>query len=231
MSIVNEPGLIEHGEVHHLGRRSGAARMLLVDIVLPLFVFRMARAAGLAEVWSLVISGLPPAAGVFFDWQRRRQIEAVGVVVMGGITLSLVLALLSDDPKIILLEGALATAVFAVAHLLSIRMRRPLIFYFAQAFQGGRFSGAGIEMEVEYDEYADARSFWRMAAIVWGTVGLTEAAVRVVVIQNVSTSIALAVNRIAPFLIIAVLIGWTLWAGARAREGKPLASEPEQDGA
>jgi len=110
-------------------------------------------------------------------------------------------------------------------------MRRPLIFDFAQAFQGGRFSPAGIEMEVEYDRYADARSFWRMAAIVWGTVGLTEAAVRVVVIQNVSTSTALAINRIAPFVIVAGLIAWTVWAGARAREDKPVGVAPDEPAA
>lgn len=202
--------------------------MVLLDIVLPLVVFQIARNAGVAEVSSLVLSGLPPAAGVFVDWHRRRQVEVIGVAVLGGIALSMLLALLSDDPKVILLEGALVTAVFAMAHLLSVRMRRPLIFYFAQAFQGGRFSDAGIEMEVEYDQYVEARSFWRMAAIVWGTVGLTEAAVRVVVIQNVSTSTALAINRVAPFVILAGLVAWTLWAGGRAREGKPLDAPTDQ---
>jgi hypothetical protein len=225
---VDDRGLIEQEGAHQVGTRSGAARMVLLDIVLPLVVFQIARNSGVAEVWSLVLSGLPPAAGVFVDWQRRRQVEVIGIVVIGGIALSMVLALLSDDPKVILLEGALATAVFALAHLLSIRMRRPLIFYFAQAFQGGRFSDSGIEMEAEYDRYVDARSFWRMAAIVWGTVGLTEAALRVVVIQNVSTSTALAINRIPPFLIFAGLVAWTLWAGARAREGKPLDAATDQ---
>lgn len=216
---------------HHADNRSGALRMVLLDIVLPLVVFQIARNAGVAEVWSLVLSGVPPAAGVFVDWQRRRQVEVIGVVVLGGIAFSMLLALLSDNPKVILLEGALATAVFAMAHLLSVRMRRPLIFYFAQAFQGGRFSDAGIEMENEYDHYVEARSFWRMAAFVWGTVGLTEAAVRVVVIQSVSTSTALALNRVAPFLITAGLIAWTLWAGGRAREGKPLDDPTDQPAA
>lgn len=219
---------IEQRGVHSAGKRSGAARIVLLDILLPLVVFRMARNAGVPEVWSLVLSGLPPAAGVSLDWQRRHQIEAVGVVVLGGIALSMVLALLTDEPKVLLLEGALTTAVFALAHLISTRARRPLIFYLAQAFQGGRSSASGIELETEYDRYEEARLFWRRAAIVWGTVLLTEAAARVVVINNASTSTALAINRIAPFLIVAGLISWTLWAGARAREGEPLDAAPER---
>lgn len=220
MESVEEFAGVEHVGGRPPAKRYGAVRMVLLDIVLPLVVFRIARNVGVVEVWSLVLSGLPPGAGVFIDWQRRRRVEVIGVVVLGGIALSLVLAFLSDDPKVILLEGAVTTAVFAMAHLFSVRMRRPLIFYFAQAFQGGRFSAGGTEMEVEYDRYVDARSFWRMAAIVWGTVGLAEAAARAVVIQSVSTSTALALNRIAPLVIFAGLIAWTYWAGARARTGK-----------
>ncbi len=228
--VVGSPDLSERRAAHHAGKRSGAARIVIRDMVLPIVVFRLARGAGVPEVWSLVLSGLPPAAGALIDWRRRRQIEAVGLVVLSGIALAMLLALLTDDPKVLLFEGALVTAVFAMAHLISIRARRPLIFYLGQAFQGGRSSGAGIEMEDEYDRYLEARSFWRMAAIVWGTVLLAEAAVRVVVINNTSTSTAQAINRIAPFAITAGLISWTLWAGARAREGKPpnaVRSQPD----
>ncbi|MEO1057936.1 MAG: VC0807 family protein [Actinomycetota bacterium] len=214
--MANEPLTNDEADLR-VGKRFGAVRMVLVDIVGPLLVFQLSRTAGVAEVWALVLSGLPPAVGVCVDWQRRRKIEVIGIVVLGGIALSLVLALLSDDPKVVLLEGAAVTAVLATAQLVSIRMRRPLIFYFAQAFQGGRFSAAGMAMEAEYDEFVEARSFWRKAAIVWGTVGLAEAAARVIVIQVVSTSAALAINRIAPWLIFAGLIAWTYWAGTRAR--------------
>ncbi|MEM8619749.1 MAG: VC0807 family protein [Actinomycetota bacterium] len=200
------------------GTRFAAVRMVLLDVVGPLVVFQVARRTGISEVWSLVLSGVPPAVGVCVDWQRRRRIEVIGVVVLSGIALSLVLAVLSNDPKVILLEGAAVTAVFATAQLMSLRMRRPLVFYFAQAFQGGRFSAAGAEMEAEYDRFIEARSFWRLAAIVWGTVGLMEAAARVVVIQLVSTGTALAINRIVPWLIFAGLIAWTYWAGHRARD-------------
>ena len=85
---MDDQSLIEQEGAHHSGKRSGAARLVLLDIVLPLVVFQIARNAGVAEVWSLVLSGLPPAAGVFVDWQRRRQVEVIGVVVLGGIALT-----------------------------------------------------------------------------------------------------------------------------------------------
>ncbi|MEM9516906.1 MAG: VC0807 family protein [Actinomycetota bacterium] len=224
--MVAEPRTNDEAD-RRVGTRFGAVRMVLLDIVGPLVVFQLARSVGIAEVWALVLSGLPPAIGVCVDWQRRRKIEVIGIVVLGGIALSLALAMLSDDPKVVLLEGAAVTAVLAIAQLVSIRMRRPLIFYFAQAFQGGRFSTAGMAMEAEYDEFVEARSFWRTAAIVWGIVGLAEAVARVFVIQLVSTSTALAINRIAPWLIFAGLIAWTYWAGTRARASGALDDDPQ----
>jgi hypothetical protein len=51
------------------------------------------------EVWSLVLSGLPPAIGVVFDWWRWRTLEMVGAVVLAGIGVSVVLALVTGCPR------------------------------------------------------------------------------------------------------------------------------------
>ena len=42
-----------------LSRRAGMARTLGLDLIGPLLVFQICRRAGLSEVWSLVVAGLP----------------------------------------------------------------------------------------------------------------------------------------------------------------------------
>ena len=184
-----------------VSRKTGALRTLGLDIVGPLVTFQLLRAFGVSEVWSLVLSGTLPAIGVAFDWIRWRTLEVVGVIVLSGITLSVVLALVSNDPKVVLLEGALITGAFGIACLASLAWRRPIIFFFAQAFNGGRHSVEGAEMDADFDRYSEARAFWRTVTIVWGAVNIAEALARVVVVELVSTGTALTINRTVPWLI------------------------------
>ena len=114
-------------QVPTVSRAGGVLRIVCLDILGPLVVFRIARAAGVSDVWSLVLSGLPPLLGVAADWIRWRTLEIVAVVVLSSITLSVLLAMASDDPRVLLLEGTAFTAVFGLACLGSLGRRRPLI--------------------------------------------------------------------------------------------------------
>jgi hypothetical protein len=196
-------------------------RTVGLDIAGPLVVFRVCRSAGVPTIWSLVASGCLPALGVLIDWVRWRTLEVVGAVVLAGIVLGIVLAVVSHDPKLLLLDGAATTAAFGIGCFVSLTRRRPLIFYFAQAFYGGRHSPAGAELDSEYIQYRQARSFWRTVTVVWAITYLVEATVLVLVIESEPTGVALTFNRITPGLTSVVLVLWTLWWGNRLRADKP----------
>jgi hypothetical protein len=201
-------------------------RTIGLDIVGPLVVYRVCRGAGVPEVWSLVISGFPPAVGVLVDWLRWRTLEVVGAVVLGGIALSIVLAFVSNDPTVVLLEGAAMTAAFGAACLVSLTRRRPLIFYFAQAFFGGRHSADGAELDADYDRYQKARWYWRVVTVVWACAYFAEATAKAVVVQNVSTAAALTFNRTAPWVVSGILLTWMLWWAAKLKAEKREAEAP-----
>jgi hypothetical protein len=196
-------------------------RTLALDIVGPLVMFRICRRAGVPEVWSLVISGALPALGVLVDWLRWRTLEVVGLIVLVGIALSVALALITSDPKAVLLEGAAITAAFGLACFCSLRLRRPLIFYFGQAFEGGRHSATGAEMEEDYDVYEEARFFWRTVTVVWGITQIVVAASLTAFVLTSSTGRALTFNRTVPWVATAALICWSIWWGERLRAQKP----------
>ena len=201
--------------------------MVGLDIAGPLVVFWLARAGGVPVVWALVLSGLPPLLMVGWDWVQRRTLDVVGGVVLGGIVLSIALAFLSADPRVVLLEGVALTAAFGAVCLVSVRARRPLVFHFAQAFYGGPHARAGQELDRTYAAYGEARSFWRTLTVVWGVVYLVESAARVVVIFVAATSTALLVNRLLPWCVYAVLlIGSFAW-GNRLRSSEPADSKPD----
>jgi hypothetical protein len=162
------------------------------------------------------------------DWRRWRTLEVVGAVVLAGIAVSIVLAMFTNDPDVVLLEGAAITAGFAVAFLVSLTRRRPMIFYFAQAFYGGRHSVDGAELDADYDRYPEARSFWRIVTVVWALAYLAQATALAIVVQTQPTGTALTFNRTVPWVVFGLLLAWSFWWGNRLRAEKQ-AFEPEAD--
>jgi hypothetical protein len=197
--------------------RVGAARIIGLDLVGPLLVYRLCRSGGMSQVWALVVSGTTPGLGVLIDYVRWRTLEIVGAVVLAGIALSLVLALASGSPKAVLLESAITSAAFGVVCLISLRWRRPLLFHFIQTFYGGRHTAEGAGLDEAYAAYETARRYFRIVTIVWGLANFVEATVKAVVVQFVSTGTALAVNRILPAVLVTVLFAWTYRWGMRLR--------------
>ena len=171
----------------------------------------------MSQVWALVTSSATPGVGVLIDYARWRTLEVVGAVVLFGIALSVVLALVSGTTKAVLLEGALSTGVFGVLCLLSLTWQRPLLFRFIQAFYGGAHTDEGRSLDESYVSFEQARAFFRTVTAVWGLAYLAEAAAKAVVVQFVSTAIALTLNRVVPAAVFVVLFAWTYRWGMRLR--------------
>ena len=197
--------------------RVATARIVGLDIVGPLLLYRVCRSAGLPAVWSLVISGCSPGLGVLIDYARWRTLEVVGAIVLAGIAFSVALALISGSAKAVLLEGAATTAGFGLLCFLSLARRRPLLFYFVQAFRGGRHSEEGVGIDEAYDAFPQTRHYFRTITVVWGAANLVQAAALAIVVQLVSTGEALVFNKTVPWAMFAVLFVWTYRWGMRTR--------------
>ena len=197
--------------------RVATARIVGLDIVGPLLLYRVCRSAGLPAVWSLVISGCSPGLGVVIDYVRWRTLEVVGAIVLSGIAFSVILALVSGSAKAVLLESAATTAGFGLLCFLSLMSRRPLMFYFVQAFRGGRHSEEGTGMDAAYSNYPQSRHYFRTITVVWGTANLLQAAGLAIVVQLVSTGVALVFNKTVPWCIFVPLFVWTYRWGMRMR--------------
>ena len=146
--------------------------------------FNLARSSDLTEVWSLGSfrdPALPLASP--YDWVRWRTLEVVGVIVLSGIALSVVWQLVSNDPKVVLLEGAVITAAFGVACSALPQLAATDDFLLCSGFQRRTSLREGAEMDDDFDAIQRSALFWRTVTIVWGVVNIAEALVRVVVVE------------------------------------------------
>jgi len=198
------------------------AKIAVFDIAGPLAAYSLLRSAGLSAVSALVLSGAFPALGVVAGLIRRRRVDAIGVLVLAGIAVGAVLGLVSGDPRLVLVEGSVPTAVFGLLCLGSLSARRPLIYRFAAEFMGPD-TPKGRHFESLW-RYPGFRHTFRLFTVVWGIVYLAEAAARVIIVETTSTSTALTVSKVMPYVVGAALAAWMFAYGRRARrEGERLA--------
>src|ERR1700759_642568 len=125
-----------NGDRHNRNHFLNLAMIAVFDIAGPLVAYSLLRSAGLSTVTALVLSGAFPALGVAAGLIRHRRVDPIGVLVLAGIAVGTVLGLLSGDPRMVLIEGSVPTAVFGLLCLGSLWGRRPLIYRFAVEFIG-----------------------------------------------------------------------------------------------
>ncbi len=204
-------------------RLRSVAMIAVFDIAGPLVAYNLLRSAGFGSVTALVLSGVFPAAGVIIGIIQHRKVDALGVLVLAGIAVGAVLGLVSHNARLVLDEGSVPTAVFGLLCLGSLGTPKPLMYRLAVEFigpdtpKGREFTGLW-----QYDGF---RRVFRVITAVWGASYVAEAAARVAIVQNTSAGTALAVSKVLPYTVAAVLIAWTVGYGRyQKRKGERLAA-------
>lgn len=216
-------GLSDAPAARDRSRLQSLAMVAVFDIAGPLVAYSVLRSAGLSAVTALILSGAFPGLGVALAFVRDRRLDALGGIVIIGIVVGTVIGLVTGDARQVLLEGSVPTAVFGLVCLGSLWSRRPLIYRFAQEFMGadtprGRDFADGWR-------YPGFRRVFRVFTVVWGVAYLAEAAARVVIVETATTATALAVSKVMPYVVAALLVGWMIAYGRRARRrGERLAA-------
>jgi len=215
-----------NGDQHNRNRFLDLAMIAVFDFAAPLVAYSLLRSAGQSAVTALVLSGAFPALGVAAGLIRHRRVDTIGVLVLAGIAVGTILGLLSGDPRLVLVEGSVPTAVFGLLCLGSLWAHRPLIYRFAIEFIGAD-TPKGRDFESHWD-YPGFRHAFRLFTMVWGVTYLAEAAARVIIVETTSTATALTVSKVMPYAVAAALAAWMVGYGRRARrERQRLAAETQ----
>jgi hypothetical protein len=197
--------------------------ILVFDLGGPLLAYSLLRSAGMSAVAALVLSGVLPALGIGISALADRRLDVIGIVVLAGLLVGTLLGLTSHNARLYLLEGSVPSAVFALGCLLSLRLRRPLIFRLAVELLGPDTRKAH-DVTSAWRHPGFRRAF-RMITVAWGAGYLVEAAIRVAIVVTTSTGIALVCSKLIPYVFAVVLSAWTLVYGEHEkRKAERLAS-------
>ncbi len=198
--------------------RTHGARLfveLLVNFILPFAIYSYAEGP-LGDVRALLLSSAPPIAWSLIEFARHRRADAVSMLVLAGIALSLLAMLGGGGAKFLQLRENLVTGVIALIFLGSAAIGKPLIYELARANMRRKSEGEAQAFEA-LRVNAGFRRVMTIMTLVWGFGLLVQVAVAAVLVFALSIRTYLIVSPILSYGMTGALVLWTFLYGQRAR--------------
>ena len=187
----------------------------LVNFILPFVIYSYAEAL-LGEVRALLASSAPPIAWSLVEFARHRRVDALSVLVVSGIVLSLLAMIGGGGVKFLQLRETLVTGIIGLVFLGSAAIGKPLIYQLARASMRRKSEGEAQAFEA-LQVHARFRRTMTVMTLVWGLGLLAHVAAAVALVFTISIREYLIVNPILGYGTAGVLTLWTFLYGQRAR--------------
>jgi intracellular septation protein A len=187
----------------------------LVNFILPFVIYSYAEAP-LGDVRALLASSAPPIAWSLVEFARHRRVDALSVLVVAGIVLSLLAVIGGGGAKFLQLRENLVTGIIGLAFLGSALIGKPLIYQLARASMRRKSEGEAREFEA-LQVHAAFRRTMMVMTLVWGLGLLANVAVSVVLVFALTIRTYLIVGPIVGYATMGALTLWTFLYGQRAR--------------
>ncbi len=198
-------------------RERGASLGLeaIVNFIGPYVIFALTKKE-LGEVGALMASSAPPILWSLIEFARHRRVDALSILVLAGIALSLLAFFGGGGPKFLQLRERLVTALIGLVFVGSAIIGKPLIYQLARATLMRRSSTELESFEALKDNIYFKRTMSRMTWV-WGVGLLAEAAVGVWLVFSLSVQQYLIASPILGNSVMGGLMLWNVWYVRRAR--------------
>lgn len=187
-----------------------------VNFVLPVLIYDLTKAR-LGDVGALMASSGPPILWGIVEFIRARRVDALSMIAIAGIALSLLAFIGGGGAKFLQLRERLVTVIIGLAFIISVLIKRPLIYEFARAGMIRRNQSSDL---AEFESLRDNPMFRRtmnLMTLVWGVVLLADAAVSIALVFALSIQDFLIASRFLGYATMGGLFAWTYWYARRAR--------------
>ena len=198
-------------------KASGSAGLeILVNFVLPYVIYIEAEHP-LGAAHALMAASLPPVLWSFLEFSRKRRVDALSLLVIAGIVLSLLAFLGGGSVKFLQLRENLVTGFIGLVFLGSAAIGHPLIYHLARA----NMLRKSQESEVErFEKLRNKKHFRRsmtLMTVVWGCGLLAQTLVACLLVFRMSIRTYLMVSPFVGYGMMGILGLWTFWYVNRRR--------------
>jgi len=213
--MTDQPSLAERARAFLRDKGGTILVEALINFILPFAIYSYAEAS-LGEVGALLASSAPPILWSLVEFARNRRVDALSVLVVAGILLSLLAMLGGGGAKFLQLREKLVTGIIGLAFVGSALIRRPLVYELARATMR-RKSSAEAEQFEALRIHAGFRRTMTVMTLVWGVGLLADVAISVMLVFALSIREYLIVNPILGYGMTGALSLWSFLYGRRAK--------------
>jgi uncharacterized membrane protein len=162
------------------------------------------------DTLALMASALPPLLWSLCELIRVRRLDAVSIVVLAGILLTIAATAFGGSPKLLQLRENAVTGLIGVVFLGSLLLRRPLIYHLAAA----TFARQGPESSERLAAFVatpkGSRFFWHLT-LLWGGGLILQTAVMIWLVYLWPIGRYLLLSPFIGYGILGALFAGTLW--------------------
>lgn len=195
----------------HGTRPAALMGVLLGDLVGPIAVYYVAKAAGASTGLALVLGGVVCLPRQLAELVRKRRLDGLGIVVLMSFALGGGLSLVSGDARFLLVKDAIWPVVAGIIVGASCLRGKPVTFFmFRPLLTQGRAENRPFWDEVWADDAgAPFRRCLRVLAAVWTAVLLVAGAAELILAFMLPLNSAVAAPLIVHVITLPVLLGFT----------------------
>jgi hypothetical protein len=198
--------------------RANAGQVLveaLVNFLLPYVIYSFAERP-VGEAGALLASSAPPILWSIVEFARNRRFDALSLLVLAGIALSLLAMLGGGGVKFLQLREKLVTVLIGLVFLGSALIGKPLIYQLARASMRRKSEEEAREFEA-LQIHAGFRRTMTVMTLVWGIGLLVDAAISTLLVFVLSIRAYLLIHNFLGYGTIGALSLWTFLYGQRAQ--------------
>ncbi|ONI84087.1 hypothetical protein ALI144C_15390 [Actinosynnema sp. ALI-1.44] len=198
-------------------RRLIRANVLTVvfEVVVPMALFYGLRAAGVSQWWALMAGVLVAAPYVVWTIVRNRRIDIIAMVTISVLMLSVVLGLLSDNPRTLAIREGWVAAIgglFGLWMVVTVFVGRPAQLTLGRTIAEVKRGAEGAAAwAARWDHDARFRRGLRINTAAWGVVLAASAVLHVVLVYTLPIDLISLVTNVVWFGTLACLIAWHVW--------------------
>jgi len=182
---------------------------LAVNILAPWAVYSWL-APHYGDTTALIGSALPPLLWSLIELIRVRRLDAVSMVVLAGILLTVAATAFGGSPKLLQLRENAVTGLVGLVFLASLLMRRPLIYHLAAATFARQGAGSSDKLAA-FVATPRGESFFRHLTILWGAGLIVQTAVMIWLVYVWPIGRYLLLSPFIGYGILGLLFAGTFW--------------------
>ncbi|MBS4075164.1 hypothetical protein KGY14_08160 [Ameyamaea chiangmaiensis] len=180
-----------------------------VAVILPVMLYYGLREP-LGDTHALIVSSLPPLMQAVWGFARERRLDALSLLVLGGLVLSGLAMIGGGSFRYFQIREKLVTLIIGLAFLASALFGRPLVQFLAEATLR-RQAPERAAWLTDRRAHPPVRDRMMCMTVVWGGGLVLEATVAIALVFVLDPGRYLIVSPVLGYASMAALGLWTAW--------------------